>query len=393
MKKVVVLGAGYASLAFLKKLQPKVLESAQVTLISRYDYHYTSILLHEIVSGAKSDVTLRLKDILPNGVEIIKDNVLEIKANEVVGEKQSYEYDYLIVGLGFGSDDFGIQGVREHSTPIVDFVNAKALKEKLIAQIQKYKQTRDANDLKIAVCGGGFSGIETISSLVFNLKKLCQKEGVSPNLLELTCIEAMPDILPMFSAPLVTKAKEFLQNQGVRLAVGCKILRCEANKVIVEKDGAERVFDAGVIIWTAGVRGSSVIEASKFFTSGRSKVEVSAYLQPINQENQSLMGNVYVIGDCAALKDPVSGRFYPPTAQIAIKQGEYLAEAFNARLLGGNIREFSYEAQGTICSLGESYAIGIVGKREVSGFVAIVLKRLIEKKWVIKLLGLRGLWR
>ena len=89
----------------------------------------------------------------------------------------------------------------------------------------------------------------------------------------------------------------------------------------------------------------------------------------------------------------MSGRFYPPTAQIAIKQGEYLAGAFNARLLGGNIREFSYEAQGTICSLGESYAIGIVGKREVSGFVAIALKRLIEKKWVVKLLGLRGLWR
>lgn len=393
MKKIVVLGAGYATLAFLKKLDLANLGDYEISLISKYDYHYTSILLHEIVSGAKQDIRIYLNEILSNKINIIQDCVLEVNDKEVVCEKQKYTYDYLIVGLGFQSDTFGIPGIKEYATPIVDFENALKLNEKILMQLQKFQASKDVKDLKFVVCGGGFSGIETIASLQINLHKACRQQSIDPDLLQLICVEAMPNILPMFSGDLVEKAKGYLEQNKIQLAVGCKILKCEENKVIVEKDGKEEVIEAGIIIWTAGVKGNAVIENSKFFTSARSKVEVDSYLQPLNQENQEKMHNIYVIGDCAALKDPATGRFYPPTAQIAIKQGEYLATAFKNRILGLSVDTFAYQSEGTVCSLGEFYAIGNVSGKNISGRFAMYIKRMIEKKWLYKLLGLGGIFR
>ncbi|MCE3039946.1 NAD(P)/FAD-dependent oxidoreductase [Helicobacter anatolicus] len=393
MKKIVVLGAGYASLAFLKNLDLEALGDYEIFLISRYDYHYTSILLHEVVTGARRDARIYLTDILPHKIKIIQDEVLEIKEDKVLAKKQSYDYDYLVVGLGFQSDSFGIAGIKEYATPIVDFENALKLREKIYLQIEKYKKTKDCKDLKFVVCGGGFSGIETITSLAINLKKFCEEQGVDSTLLQFICIEAMPDILPMFSAKLVQKTKNFLKTENVELATGCKILRCEEGRVIVQRNDREEDIEAGLIIWTAGVKGNAVIENSSFFTSARSKVEVDTYLRPYNQENQDKMQNIYIIGDCAALKDVESGRFYPPTAQIAIKQGEYLAKAFKNRILGVGVEAFNYISEGTVCSLGEGCAIGNVKGRDISGKIAIFIKRMIEKKWLYKILGIRGIFR
>lgn len=393
MKNVVVLGAGYGSISFLKKLHPKVFDFAKVTLISKYDYHYISILLHEVVGGINNEATFLIKDIIPNEVCFVNDEVVEIAQDKIICKNEHYAYDYLVVGLGFQSDDFGIQGVKEFSFPIEDFKNASLLNQKIVSQIDRYKQTKDESDLRFIVCGGGFSGIETIGALLVGLKQICLQKSVDFNLVEIVCIEAMPDILPMFPNELVNKAKIFLKDCGVKLATGCKILRCENRRVVVQENEKERIFDGGLIIWTAGVKGNLVIEKSEFFTSHRSKVEVDSYLQPIAQKNQDLMKNIYIIGDCCMLKDPDTNRFYPPTGQIAIKQGEYLGKAFSNRILGLGVEKFTYKSQGTVCSIGDKYAIGLVGKNKISGFFAMRLKRVIEKKWLFKILGLKGLFK
>lgn len=394
MKNILVLGAGYASLSFLKKINPKIFSFAKITLISKYDYHYVSIALHNVVAGVIKDSSVKfpIKDIIPDAVSFIQDEVIEIKQKQVVCKNQSYDYDYLIVGLGFQSDDFGISGVRQYCTPIVDFNNTSLLKDQIFNQIQQYKVTKDINNLKFVVCGGGLSGIEMIASLALKLKEVCMKEGIDFGLLDLYCIEAMQNILPVFPNILSSKAKDFLEQHNVKVLTGCKILRCEENAVIIEDfEGEEKTIRANTIIWTAGVKGNSVIEQSSFFNSTRSRVEVNAYLQPISQDYQELMHNIYIIGDCCMVKNPDTNTFYPPTAQIAIRQGEYLAKALSDRLMGSNVEKFSFKSQGVVCSLGSGFAVGLVGNHKISGMAASILKKVIEKKWMIKLFGLKGL--
>lgn len=400
MKKVLVLGAGYASMSCIRNLDPQVFAQSEVTLISKYPYHYTSILLHEVASGVRNEsARFMLADILPQGVKFIQDTITEITADNVVGQNKHYEYDLLVVGLGFQSDNFGIPGITENATPLVNFEGALALKEKIFSQLQKYKQTNDKKALQFAICGGGFSGIEFIASLANALKEECHRQDIDSSLLKFTCIEAMPNILPMFSENLVNAGVAHLRNLGINLATGCKILECKPDGVVVQKGETQEIIEAGLIIWTAGVKGNAVIENSPFFTSMRSKVEVDHFLQPINQapEHAQRMKSIYIAGDCSAFKDPQSGRFFPPTAQIAHKQGKYLAKALSARILEHSFtEEFEYQPRGTICSLGEDYAIGstqLPMLAEVTGKIAIWLKRFSETGWRYHLMGIKGIFK
>ena len=154
------------------------------------------------------------------------------------------------------------------------------------------------------------------------------------------------------------------------------------------------------IIWTAGVKGNEVIANSSFFKSGRSKVEVDSHLQPINQENE--MNNIFVLGDCAALKDEKTGRFYPPTAQLAQQQGEYLAQTLETLLYAEQkgevlqkelIPQFEFILRGSICSIGAGYAIGVIGEKEVSGYIANMTKWFIESKWNYKIGGFSAVFK
>lgn len=392
MKKLLILGAGYASLAFLKSLNKKVIENLEIELVTKEDYHYTSILLHEVAVGSRGSVCFNLSEIVPKQVRVIKDEIVEICHGRVLGRSAEYPYDYLVVGLGFSSDNFGIEGVREHSYSMVDFESARILKDKIFNQIHEFRRG-DEEALNFAVCGAGFSGIEFAASLAESLKKETKAFNISDSKISITCIEAMPNILPMFSPNLARKALIKLEDMGVRFSLGSKILKIDADGVVIEKDNVQSRIRSRVSIWTAGVKGNEVIANSSFFTSGRSKITVDEYLHPINKDNQEQMNDVYVIGDCAALLDPSSGRFYPPTAQLAIKEGEYLGLAFSNRVFGFGVEKFNYKSQGTVCSLGDLDGIGLIGGYEIAGRPSMFVKRLIEKKWLYKLLGLRGIFR
>lgn len=362
-KKVLVLGGGYAGLSFIKNLHSDALSrDYDVKLISREYRHYTSILLHDVASAGK-DITLAYEKILPRQVDFIQDEVKEIKDSIVVGEKSNYNYDILVLALGFNSDDFGIKGVKEYAHSMVTYRNSFEIYQKLQNLLQDAKKD-------IVVCGAGFTGIELLGNLANDWA----------GRVNLHCVEAMPTILPMFDSTLALKAKDYLEKAGVNFELGAKILELKEDGVIVEKAGERKEIKSDFTFWTAGVKGNEVVQNSPFFQSTRSKIEVDSFLKPLQE---GVRDNVFVIGDCAALKDENTGRFYPPTAQMAEQQGKYLANIFNEKF--SNSTPFVYKNKGTICSVGYKYAIGVISGVNISGIVASYLKKIIEAKWLLSL--------
>lgn len=369
MLKILVLGGGYAGLSFIKNLDSNIAKSANITLISNTNFHYKSILLHEVVSH-RDDITIPYSNILPNFINFINDEIIEIKEDIVIAKNNQYEYDILVVALGFNSDDFGIKGVKEYAYSMVNYNNCLVLNDMI------EKQTNG----DIVVCGAGFSGIELIGNLAYKFK--------NSNNIKLKCIEAMPMILPMFDSDNALYAKKYLEKLGVEFYLEHKILEIKQDSIIVENNGKQGEIKSNLTLWTAGVKGNAIIESSKIFDSKRSKVEVNGYLNPINCNNN----NIFIIGDCALVKDNKNGRYHAPTAQIALKEGEYLARIINAKIKNQPLnKQFVYSNQGTICSLGKDCAIGVVGNKVVKGKLASILKKLIELKWDFKLKGLKAL--
>ncbi|MCR6571782.1 FAD-dependent oxidoreductase [Campylobacter insulaenigrae] len=388
-KKILFLGAGYASLSTIKALDEDFFAKTQVSLINNNSYHYHTILLHKVASN--EDVESPKFDLLPllnSNIELIQDEVVKIKKDKVITKNGEYGFDILVCGLGFTKETFGIKGMQEYALSIDNYENALKINEEIYKKIKNYRYTQNKDDLKIAVCGGGLSGVEFIASLALQLQETCEKENIAYENLELSIIEAMDHILPMFDAVLASKAKLRLENLGIKVYEKSKIIECERNGIRLN---SQDFIKANTIIWTAGVRGNSVIENSDDFLSVRSRIEIDEFMHPINIENAN---RYFFIGDNSILKDPKTNIPYPPTAQLALRQGAYVAKSLiNMIANKENNQKFKFISGNTLCSIGKDYAVGTVLHKPLSGKIAIKLKIFIEKLWQYQLQGIKGFFR
>lgn len=391
--KILLLGAGYGCLSVLKNLQENTLKQAKFTLINNNAYHYHTILLHEVSSGAKNQSTCYdLKEILPKEVGLIVDEVLSIEETKVITKNGTYDYDYLIIGLGFQSDSFGIKDIEEYSLSITSFSSALHIKNHIQKRLETYLQKKDKNDLKFIVCGGGFTGIEFSASLAQELHKKAKILGINPSDIEIFCVEAMPHILPMFDQNMSKIACQRLENLGIKVLENSKILECFQDGILIQNQDENKKIIANTIIWSAGVKGSSVIQNSPYFQSERSKIKIDHFLHPLQELPNK--NKIFVVGDCGALQDPVTNRFYPPTAQIATREGKYLSEAIEAILSDKDFdKPFTFASGNSVCSLGKNYALGTLENKNIFGFKAYILKRIIENIWNLKIKGFSSLFK
>lgn len=382
--KILVLGAGYAGLSFLKNLTAKSINNCEITLINTNSYHYHSALLHKVASGeCDSRAIYNLKDVIDEKINLVVDSVVDIKKDKVVTKNGEYKFDYLVIALGYSIEDFGIQGVKKLPS-LSNYEEALEIKKDIYQKLDNYKFTNDKKDLSFIICGGGLSGVELAGSLSNELKKYAKKINVDENELNICIVEALPYILPIYDEKLRDMAKSKLESMGVKVYLNSKILSASNDSIVVENLGEIKV---NTIIWTAGTRGNDLIK-NLDFKQIRSRIEVDEFLNPIGFEK-----NVYAIGDNSAfiLKN---SKPHIQSAQISLKMGKYVAKSIQAKLNGEkDIEKFSFKSLGSVCSIGDNYALGEVLGFKVSGYLGHIMKILIERKWDFILDNLRGFFK
>lgn len=387
-KKVLVLGAGYAGLSTISKLQKIIgVQEADITLINKNEYHYESTWLHETAAGSMNweDGVYPIAKVVDNmKVRFIPAEVTKIDRDQQVVEttQGEFEFDTLVVALGFESESFGIKGMDEFATTIVSPETAVTTREEIEQNFIKYKTSKDPKDLSILVGGAGFTGVEFLGELVETLPELCKIHGIDYNDVKITCVEAMPSMLPMFSDELTQYAVDFLESRGVEFMLGTAIVAANENGFVVKVNDEEVQLEAASVVWTAGVRGSRLMEES-FEGVKRGRIVV--------KEDLTIDGypNIFVIGDVAAVMNGTgeNARPYPTTAQIAMQLGEHTAKNIKLKLNGEKMAPFSYDDKGTVCSLGSKDGIGVVFGREIKGKTASFMKKVIDTRAVLKIGG------
>lgn len=387
-KKVLVLGAGYAGLSTISKLQKIIgVQEADITLINKNEYHYESTWLHETAAGSMNweDGVYPIAKVVDNmKVRFIPAEVTKIDRDQQVVEttQGEFEFDTLVVALGFESESFGIKGMDEFATTIVSPETAVTTREEIEQNFIKYKTSKDPKDLSILVGGAGFTGVEFLGELVETLPELCKIHGIDYNDVKITCVEAMPSMLPMFSDELTQYAVDFLESRGVEFMLGTAIVAANENGFVVKVNDEEVQLEASSVVWTAGVRGSRLMDES-FEGVKRGRIIV--------KEDLTIDGypNIFAIGDVAAVMNGTgeNARPYPTTAQIAMQLGEHTAKNIKLNLNGEKMAPFSYDDKGTVCSLGSKDGIGVVFGREIKGKSASFMKKVIDTRAVLKIGG------
>lgn len=385
--KIVVLGAGYAGLKTMKDLTKSLApEEADLVLVNKHNYHYETTWLHEVAAGTinPNQARFMISDVLsPNRVRLIYDEVVEVQKDDqrVILENGEITYDYLVIALGFESNTFGIKGMEENAFAIVDIDSSREIREHIELQFAKYNsdENRKDSDLTILIGGAGFTGIELLGELVEKVPKLCKKYDIDRHKVRIINVEAMPSILPMFDEELVSYATKSLEDRGVEFKLGTAIKECtEAGFVVGDN---EELIEAGTVVWTGGVTGSSVLEKSGFeITKG--KVTVDGDLRAPGHEN------IFVLGDCAWVMDEAAGRPFPPTAQAAMQHASTCANNIKALIHDEPLEKFNFDDKGTVASLGMTDGIGaVLSGTELKGKSAAAMKKVVDNRSVFLLGG------
>lgn len=384
MKKpnVVILGAGYGGLMTTVRLQKLLgVNEANITLVNKNDYHYESTWLHEASAGTLHHDRVRypIADVIDQGkVNFVKDTVVKVASqeNKVILENGELTYDYLVVALGFESETFGIKGLREYAFSIANVNAARQIREHIEYQFATYNTEAEKRDerLTIVVGGAGFTGIEFLGELANRVPELCREYDVDPHKVRIICVEAAPTALPGFDPELVEYAVNLLERKGVEFKIGTAIKECTPDGIIVAKGDDVEEIKAGTVVWAAGVRGSFVIDESGF-EAMRGRVKVDPFLRAPGYEN------VFIVGDCSLIINEETNRPYPPTAQIAMQQGEVCAKNLAVLIRQqGELQAFKPDLKGTVCSLGHDDAIGIVFGKKVWGSKASFMKKMVDNR-------------
>ena len=384
MKKpnVVILGAGYGGLMTTVRLQKLLgVNEANITLVNKNDYHYESTWLHEASAGTLHHDRVRypIADVIDQSkVNFVKDTVVKVASqeNKVILENGELTYDYLVVALGFESETFGIKGLREYAFSIANVNAARQIREHIEYQFATYNTEAEKRDerLTIVVGGAGFTGIEFLGELANRVPELCREYDVDPHKVRIICVEAAPTALPGFDPELVEYAVNLLERKGVEFKIGTAIKECTPDGIIVAKGDDVEEIKAGTVVWAAGVRGSFVIDESGF-EAMRGRVKVDPFLRAPGYEN------VFIVGDCSLIINEETNRPYPPTAQIAMQQGEVCAKNLAVLIRQqGELQAFKPDLKGTVCSLGHDDAIGIVFGKKVWGSKASFMKRMVDNR-------------
>ncbi|GGA35376.1 NAD(P)/FAD-dependent oxidoreductase [Paenibacillus physcomitrellae] len=382
--KIVILGAGYGGILTAQRLQKELnYNEADVTLVNRHDYHYFTTHLHMPAAGTDSIEHTRVpisKLIDEFKIDLVKSTVREVRLSDrkVILEDGTLSYDYLVIALGGEPETFGIPGMEEHAFTIRSINSVRMIRQHIEYQFALYKTDESRKDrLNFVVGGAGFSGIEFVAELADRIPRLCRENDVEPSKVHIYNIEAAPSALPGFDPELVEHAMNVLEKKGVNFKLGTAIQECRPDGVVL--DTGETIKTA-TVVWTGGIRGNRIIEASGFETV-RGRVKVDETLRAPGMEN------VFIIGDNSLMFNP-EGRPYPPTAQIAMQQGVVCAKNIVAAIRGGASRPFEFVNKGTVASLGKGEAIAVVGDKKMTGWKAVQLKKLVDLRYLFIIGGI-----
>ncbi|PIC85599.1 FAD-dependent oxidoreductase [Sporosarcina sp. P20a] len=387
---ILVLGAGYGGLMTVVNLQKSLgADEADIVLINKNDYHYESTWLHEAAAGTLSPEQVRYdisSVINSNKVKFIEAEVtgIDVATKNVKTNLGSHTYDYLVIGLGFEGETFGIPGLDKYALSIANVNAARQIRDHMEYQFATWstEEVKDDSRLTIIVGGAGFTGIEYLGELGNRVPELCKEYDVPAKKVRILCVEAAPMVLPGFDPELVEYAVRQLGTKGVEFSIGTPVVEATPEGVKIKKGEDEFEFiKAGTVVWAAGVRGNHLIEESGI-ENMRARVKVEKDMRAPGYDD------VFVVGDCALMINEAINRPYPPTAQIAMQQGEMIANNIIALMKGNPTKEFVPDLKGSVCSLGDSDAIGVVFDKKVTGAKASFMKKMIDNRALFMIGGL-----
>jgi len=373
MKRIVIIGAGFAGLAAAKALRHA---DADILVIDRANHNLFQPLLYQVATTVLSPAQIAspIRGLLKNQrnttvflceVSGINKDAKFVYASNENHQDAAHPYDILVIATGVAHSYFGHDEFAEFAPGLKGLADAVRIRNKVLKAFELAEAEDDPSRrqdlLTFVLVGAGPTGVELASSLAVLVRTSLKEEFHRINLAttRIVLVEMAPRVLGTFASELSEAAKRRLENLGVEVRLGHSVDRIDADGVVV---GGERIASK-VVIWTAGVAPSPAGKWLNVETDRTGRVRI--------QNDLTVPGHpdIYVIGDTATLEQ--DGKPLPGVAQVAIQQGRYAGRRIAQSLLGKpSPNPFRYFDKGNMAVIGAGFAILQAGKVRLSGIVA-----------------------
>jgi NADH dehydrogenase len=387
---VVVLGAGFGGLTFCKEFHHP---DARVTLVDRTNHHLFQPLLYQVAACGLSapDIAQPIRAILSDRLDItvLFDQVtnFDLARKKVVLEKNTLDYDYLVLALGGQTGYFGHPKWEAFAPGLKTLDDALRIRSHVLLAFEKAENETNTSEhdklMTIVIVGGGPTGVELAGSFAELTRTVLKRDfrRIDPTQARIILIEGGPMLLSHLPPGLSASAQRQLEALGVQVRTSTPVKDIRAGEV--ELAGGE-IIRAGNILWAAGVSATPLTKrlGVELDRAGRVKVKPDLSL-PSHPE-------VFAIGD-QALVLKADGKPVPGVSPAAMQMGRHVARIIRDELRSGAkpaMRPaFRYRDKGTMATIGRSAAVAMIGRIKLSGFTAWLAWLFIH---LIFLIGFRN---
>ncbi len=362
-ERICILGGGFAGLYTALNLSQfpwQMPNPPEIVLVDQRDRFLFAPLLYELLTGE-----LQTWEIAPPFTELLANTNVRFQQAAVAGinlddrivslhDAPDLSYTYLVLALGGETPIDIVAGANEHAIPFRTITDAYRVEERL-----KALEHSDADKIRVAIVGGGYSGVELAC-------KLADRLGDRGRL---RLIERGDQILkqsPDFNREAASKA---LSDRGVWIDLETSTTEIRAESISLDYKGQVDTIPVDLVLWTVGTQVAEVIQTLPLKQNEQHQLVVTPTLQVIDQSK------IFALGDVADCQD-ASGQRIPATAQAAFQQAQYAAWNIWASVSGRALLPFRYQNLGEMMTLGVDNATLTGLGVKLDGALAHVARRL-----------------
>lgn len=381
MRRVVIIGGGFAGLAAAKALARADVE---ITLVDRRNHHLFQPLLYQVATAMLSpaDIAMPIRRILRSqrNVRVILGEArsVDVPARLVHLGDASIPFDSLVIATGAHHSYVGHDEWAAAAPGLKDIEDAVEIRRRFLLAFEAAE--READDerrraaLTFVIVGAGPTGVELAGAMAEVARRAIPRDfrSIDTTTARVILVEAHGRILPGFPPPLSDRAARDLEGLGVEVRLNSRVSSIDTAGIAI---GDERI-DAGNIVWAAGVRASSLGASlgAPLDEAGRIRVEPDLSIPACP--------DIFIAGDLARIDDAAGG-IVPGVAPAAMQMGRHAAR----QIATGRRAPFRYTDKGLLATIGRGRAVAAIGGSHHAGLRAWLLWSLVH---IFYLIGFRN---
>jgi NADH dehydrogenase len=345
--RVIVVGAGFAGLAAVEELHRV---GARVLLIDRNIYSTFQPLLYQVATGGLNpgDVAYPLRTLARKKAARFRPG--ELAGIDPAGRRITLadgtvlDYDYLVLGTGVSAAYYGVTGAAEHTFGLYTRHDAVALRDHIMARLERLDAEGPGNGVHFTVVGGGATGVELAGALA----ELRDDADAFPEVdradVHIRLVEMAPALLAPFHRKLQRYALAELRRRGVDVHLDTRISEITDDQVILANGDK---LPSDVTVWAAGVSAPAAVGGWGLPQGRGGRIEAGPDLRVAGQDR------IFATGDVALIE----GQPLPQVAQPAIQTGRHAGKQIALLMAGRPTQPFHYHDKGIMATIGRRSAV------------------------------------